>query len=55
MDPKTILSPKSQVTFSERLSQTVKMQVTIFVPFCHVIPARVDQMPAKFPVFCLSQ
>ena len=42
MDPKTILSTKSQLTFSERLSQTLRMQVAILVPFCHVRPARID-------------
>ena len=47
MDLKPILAAKSQLTFSERLRQTLKMQVATFVQFSHVRPARIDKMPAK--------
>lgn len=47
-----MVTTKSELTFSERVSQRLKMQVSLFtfqtVP-CHIRPANVDQMPAKIP------
>ena len=46
MDTKTMVTSKSELTFSERLSQRLKMQVLLF-KHCRV--TNVDQMPAKIP------